>query len=121
LHLFDFLGQKAIYAKYIADQYSQAQSNTSDPRAARRNLRGITGGRDSLTQNMRTETLVLRDMYQKLRLGGNLPYVMDDILARYDQESRRWDQIASRINRAVGDLGRHTLPPLVDDLEPAAN
>jgi hypothetical protein len=117
---FDFLGQKAIYAKYIADLYSQAQSQTSDPKAARRILWGVTGGRDSLVQNMRGQTLVLREMYRKLWLGENLPYYMDDILARYDEERGRWEAVANRIDRSEGDLSRQALPPLIEPSEPAA-
>jgi hypothetical protein len=117
---FDLLGQKAIYAKYIADLYFQAQSQTSDPKGARGFLRGVTGGRDSLVQNMRGQTLVLREMYRKLWLGENLPYYMDDILARYDEESGRWEEIADRINRSERNLSRHALPPLIEDSEPAA-
>jgi hypothetical protein len=59
-------------------------------------------------------------MYRKLWLGENLPYFMDEVLARYDQESGRWEQIANRIDHSEGDLSRHTLPPLIEDWEPAA-
>ena len=32
------------------------------------------------------QTTLLRDMYQKLWLGENLPYYLGNILARYDEE-----------------------------------
>lgn len=116
---FDFLGQKAIYAKYIADLYLQAQSQTSDPKAARRILQGVTGDRDSLVQNMRGQTLMLREMYRKLWLGENLPYYLDNILDRYDEERGRWEEISKRIDRSERDLSRHALPPLIEVAEPA--
>src|SRR5208282_1283266 len=65
---FDFLGQKALYAKYIADLYSQAQASASDRRAVRQILGRINGG-NGLIQDMRGQTILLRDLYQKLWLG----------------------------------------------------
>jgi hypothetical protein len=59
-------------------------------------------------------------MYRKLWLGENLPYYMDDILARYDEERGRWEAVANRIDRSEGDLSRQALPPLIEPSEPAA-
>jgi hypothetical protein len=110
---FDFLGQKAIYAKYIADLYSQAQAQASDPRAVRHILGRINGG-NSLIQDMRGQTTLLRDMYQKLWLGENRPYYLGNILARYDEEVRRWEGASNRINRLKTVYDQHALPPLID-------
>ena len=107
---FDFLGQKAIYAKYIADLYSKAQSEPSDPRAIRQNLRRING----LIGDMRSQTTLLRDMYQKLWLGENRPYFLGNILERYDEESRRWEGDSNRITKLERMYEQRVLPPLTD-------
>jgi len=114
---FDFLGQKAIYAKYIADLYSQAQAQTSDRRAVRHNLGRINGG-NSLIQDMHGQTVLLKDMYQKLWLGENRPYYLGNILARYDEELRRWEDASNRIRRNMSIFDQHALPPLIDPVEP---
>ena len=113
---FDFLGQKAIYAKYMADLYSQAQASTSDANAVRHNL----GRANELTQDMGHQTTLLRDLYQKLWLSENLPYYLGNILARYDEESRRWQEGSNRIrlNRQIYD--QHPLPPLIEPADAAA-
>ena len=113
---FDFLGQKAIYAKYIADLYAQAQAQASDPAAVRRLLGRIIRG-NSLIQDMRGQDILLRDMYQKLWLGENLPYYLGNILARYDEELERWDRASSRIARSARIYREHTLPPLIAPAE----
>jgi hypothetical protein len=107
---FDFLGQKSIYAKYIVDLYSQAQANTSDRAAVSHNLRRING----LIGDMRPETVLLRDMYQKLWLGENRPYYLGNILARYDEELRRWEAASDRISGIRRVYDQHALPPLID-------
>ncbi len=109
---FDFVGEKAIYAKYIADLYAQAQSHASDRAAVRHFLGRINGG-DSLIGDMRSQTTVLRGMYQKLWLGENRPYYLGIILNRYDQELKRWDDASNRIRRNRTLYDQHTLLPLI--------
>jgi hypothetical protein len=105
---FDLLGQKAIYTKYMTDLYSQAQAQASDPRAARQTLARING----LIGDMGHQTILLRDMYQKLWLGENRPYYLGNILARYDAEERRWEGDSERIDHLRRTYEQHELPPL---------
>jgi hexosaminidase len=114
---FDFLGQKAIYAKYVADLYGQAQqAQSTDPAAVHRALSRIS----DLLHDMGHQTTVLRDQYQKLWLGENRPYYLGNILARYDQELGRWETASDRLhhNRLIYD--QRILPPLIDAPDPAA-
>jgi hypothetical protein len=113
---FDFLGQKAIYVKYMGDLYSQAQAQASDPHAVHPALERI----NDLTDDMGHQTTLLRDLYQKLWLGDNRPYFLGNILARYDQELGRWEEAEKRIrhNRRIYD--QRALPPLIEPGEPAA-
>jgi hypothetical protein len=115
---FDFLGQKAIYAKYIADLHAQAQAQTSHP-AVVRNILGRINGDNGLIQDMRDQTTLLRDMYRKLWLGDNLPYFLGNIAARYDEELGRWEEASSRVNRLKRVYDQHALPALIDPAEPA--
>jgi hypothetical protein len=108
---FDFLGQKAIYAKYVADLYGQAQqAQSSDPAAVHRALNRIS----DLLYDMGHQTTVLRDEYQKLWLGENRPYYLGNILARYDQEQRRWETASERLHRNRVIYDQRILPPLID-------
>ena len=113
---FDFLGQKAIYAKYIADLYSQAQAHSTDSAAVHPALSRI----DGLMEDMGHQTTVLRDMYQKLWLSENMPYFLGNILARYDEELGRWEDASNRIHRNRGIYDQRALPPLIGPAEPAA-
>ena len=108
---FDFLGQKAIYAKYIFDLYSQAQANASDRGAVNRVLNRLDGV-NGLIEDMRDQTTLLRGMYEKLWLGENRPYFLGNILARYDEELRRWDGAAERVEQIRNDYRHSLLPPL---------
>ena len=113
---FDFLGQKAIYAKYIADLYSQAQARASDRSAVHPMLGRING----LIQDMGHQTTLLRGMYQKLWLAENQPYFLGNILARYDEELVRWEEASNRIRRSRRIYDQHALPSLLEPVEPAA-
>lgn len=118
---FDFLGQKAIYAKYIADLYSQAQSDLADRRQVSRNL-GRINGTNGLLQDMRDHSSALRGEYRKLWLGENRPYFLGNILVRYDDELERWQQAADRISLIRRDFNRtHQLPPLIEPQEAEAS
>jgi hexosaminidase len=114
---FDFLGQKAIYSKLISDLYSQAQAKSSDP-AAVRHLLGRINGVNGLIQDMRDQTTLLRDMYQKIWLAENRPYFLGNILVRYDEELARWEAASSRLIRNRTIYTQHALPPLIDPAEP---
>ena len=111
---FDFLGQKAIYAKYITDLYSQAQANATKPEIVGDILERIDGV-NGLIQDMRDQTTLLRSHYRKLWLGENLPYFLDNISVRYDDELERWEK-ASRNVSHLRDVYRHPrrLPPLIE-------
>jgi hypothetical protein len=111
---FDFLGQKAIYAKYIIDLYSQAQANAAQPKMVNEILERISGV-NGLLQDMRDQTTLLRAQYRKLWLGENMPYFLDNISARYDQELDRWEQAVNHVSR-LRDAYRH--PRLAPFVEP---
>ena len=111
---FDFLGQKAIYAKYIKDLYSQAQANATQPETVGDILERIDGV-NGLLQDMRDQTTLLRAHYRKLWLGENMPYFLDNISVRYDEELERWEKATSQVNH-LRDVYRHPrrLPPLIE-------
>jgi hypothetical protein len=115
---FDFVGQKAIYTKYMTDLFAQAQAQSSDRNAVHHILSRINGG-NSLIQDMRGQTYILRDMYQKLWMGENRPYYLGNILARYDEEERRWEGASNRIDQLRRSYDQHALPPLIAPVEPA--
>ena len=109
---FDFLGQKAIYAKYITDLYSQAQAGAAQNERVYGILERIDGV-NGLLQDMRDQTTLLRAHYSKLWLAENRPYFLDNILARYDEELQRWERAARQVDRARSTYRRpRGLPPL---------
>ena len=107
---FDFLGQKAIYSKEIADRYAQAQASAGTGSQGFRSLRRISGP----MQDMMHKTFLLRDQYKKLWQGENRPYFLNNILNRYDAEYNRWREATERFSQ-IGMAYRttHKLPPLV--------
>jgi hypothetical protein len=111
---FDFLGQKAIYAKYIVDLYCQALANETQAGKVYDILGRIDGG-NGLLQDMQDQTTLLRAHYQKLWLGENMPYFLDNILARYDEELERWERAANHVSRLRDIYSQpHRLPPLIE-------
>ena len=64
---------------------------------------------------MRDQTTLLRAHYRKLWLAENMPYFLDNILARYDEELERWERAANHVSR-LRDVYRHPrrLPPLLE-------
>ena len=107
---FDFLGQKTIYAKYIADLYSQAQANTSNSHQ----LYNYLGRINQCIEDMGHQTMLLRAEYRELWLGENLPYFLNNILERYNQEYNRWQQAGRRSHQiATAYRQTHQLPPLI--------
>jgi hypothetical protein len=110
---FDFLGQKAIYTKYISDLYSQAQTNAAKPEVVGEVL-GRIDSVNGLLQDMRDQTTMLRAHYRKLWLADNLPYFLDNISVRYDEELQRWEKATADVNH-LRDVYRHPrrLPPTI--------
>ena len=115
---FDFLGQKAIYTKYIDDLYAQAQAQSASLQVVRHIFGRINGG-NSLIQDMRGQTHILRDMYQRLWLSENMPYYLGNILGRYDEELNRWQSVSDRINADQRRYTQRTLPSIVAPDGPA--
>ncbi len=113
---FDYLGQKAIYSKSIADLYAQAQAQSADSTTVHKTLYRI----NDLMQDMSHQTMVLRDMYQRLWQGENRPYFLGNILARYDREAERWAEASDRLRQIRLDYDQRTLPALLDPVEPPA-
>jgi len=111
---FDFLGQKAIYSKYITDLYAQAQANAAKPEIVGDILERIDGV-NGLIQDMRDQTTLLRAHYRKLWLADNLPYFLDNISVRYDEELQRWEKATSDVSH-LRDVYRHPrrLPSLIE-------
>jgi hexosaminidase len=111
---FDFVGEKAIYARLIASLYRQAQA----PGATRAQVYRTLGEINSINgwlEDMRDGVAGLRAQYRRLWLEGNTPYFLDDILVRYDAELLYWQRQTRRFDRisenyAAGD----PLPPLVE-------
>ena len=115
---FDFLGQKAIYSKYVTDLYAQAQANVSDRRQVS-NALYLISGTNGLFEDMRDQTSLLRAEYRRLWLGENRPYFLDNILVRYDNELDRWHQLSERITH-IRSMYRstHQLQPLMEPESP---
>ena len=111
---FDFLGQKAIYTKYIGDLYTQARANVSD----RRQVGGALGrinGVNGLLQDLRDHSSALGIRYRELWLAENRPYFLENILIRYDDELQRWQNAAGRFGRIRSIYNStHRLPDLLD-------
>ncbi|HET7215444.1 MAG TPA: beta-N-acetylhexosaminidase [Terriglobia bacterium] len=108
---FDFLGQKAIYSKEIADRYAEAQANAGSRDMGFRSLRQVSGP----MTDMMHKIFQLRSEYKDLWQGENRPYFLENILNRYDTEYNRWRQAEERI-REIGMEYRttHKLPPLFE-------
>ena len=66
------------------------------------------------------QTTVLRDMYQKLWLGENLPYFLGNILARYDRGWGAGRRLRTESTAIAGIYDQRALPPLLGPAEPAA-
>ncbi len=110
---FDYVGQKAIYTKYISDLYSQAQSHAANHQRMGSAFYMVTGT-NGLVEDLRDHTSALRGEYRKLWLEENLPYFLDNISIRYDDELTRWQHESDRIAAIRSQYRRtHQLPPLV--------
>jgi hexosaminidase len=108
----DFLGEKAIYAKYINDLYTQAQQ--ANTRAAVNSAIGRISQVNGLVQDMRDADTSLERQYRSLWLGECRPYFLDNILVRYTHELNYWQNLDRRFTDIRAQY-RPTqgLPPLV--------
>lgn len=111
---FDYLGQKAIYTKYITDLYqdalAQQSSNTS---VVTDNLDRIAAS-DGLLLDLRNQNNYLMDSYRRMWLAGNHPYYLENMLLHYRLESLRIAQQIDRFRTIRQDFATtHCLPPLL--------
>lgn len=112
---FDYVGQKAIYTKYISDLYSKAQADEANPREVRITLGPIVGA-DGFYEDMRDHVVALRSAYRKLWLEENRPFALDDIVVLYTRELNHWQDAINQMEKIRGAYYRtHKLPPLVPE------
>lgn len=114
---FDFVGQKAIYAQMIAQDYAAAAADPANRHLANA-MFGKANGINGLLQDMRDQVSSLREQYRALWLERNTPYFLDNILIRYDAELMYWQNQARRFTRlraAYNATGQ--LPPLVNAIQ----
>ncbi len=102
----DYLGQKALYARYIVKLYRQAQKNLTVPGRVEDRLYRINGV-NGLVQDLRDHNFELRAIYKKLWLRENRPYFLPNILERYNAEARRWSRLARQFS-TIQSRYRHT-------------
>jgi hexosaminidase len=113
---FDFVGQKAIYSKNIADFYAQAVANTDDQHQVFRDLGQINGP----VGDMMHQTAMLRAEFERLWRGENRPYFLGNILNRYDDEYDRWQQVTQRIHQIEAAYRQsHQLPTSMESAAPS--
>lgn len=110
---FDFLGQKAIYQKYIRSLYATAQQNLSQPEKVYGTMYRINGV-NGLLQDMRDHVSALRGTYRELWLRENRPYFLGNILVRYDQELNFWQTESRRFDQYMNDYRTNKTLPSMD-------
>lgn len=111
---FDYLGQKAIYTKYIDELYRTAQENsTSNPDMVLNVLDRIAAS-DGLLLDLRNRNSYLMQSYQREWLADNKPYYIENMLLHYQVENLRIAQQIDRLRTIRQDyLNTHCLPPLI--------
>lgn len=109
----DFIGQKFEAADRIAAIYQQAYDAQKDPARAQSissTLWDIAGS-DGLCADMRNGYSATRASYSDLWLRENRPYLLQNVLARYDMAIQLWLTRANRFMDAQNDWHEHhTLP-----------
>jgi hypothetical protein len=111
---FDYLGQKAIYTKYIDSLYQSAtESRVSSPSVVLDALDRVAAS-DGLLLDLRNQNSYLMATYRTLWLEGNHAYFMENMLLHYRLENLRIAQQIDRFRTIRQDFPvAHCLPPLV--------
>jgi hypothetical protein len=111
---FDFLGQKAIYTKYIDDLYQSALANQAKSPQLVGQALGHINSTNGLLEDMRDDSTDLRDRYRALWLAGNRPYFLGNILERYQRELDFWQASIDRFDSNSRTYQQtHQLPVLI--------
>ena len=111
---FDYLGQKAIYTKYIDSLYQSAtESRASSPSVVLDALDRVAAS-DGILLDLRNQNSYLMTSYRTLWLEGNHAYFMENMLLHYRLENLRIAQQIDRFRTIRQDFPvAHCLPPLV--------
>jgi hypothetical protein len=108
----DFIGQKFETADRIADIYRQAYSAQQGHSAGVSSMLWDIDGVDGFCDDMRDGYDATRLRYSDLWLRENRPYLLQNVLARYDMAIRLWMTRRDRFRTAQSDWHEHhTLPP----------
>jgi hypothetical protein len=114
---FDYLGQKALYTKYIDDLYHTAQQNQSGDPAVVLDILDRIAASDGLLLDLRNRNSYLMEGYRRLWLAGNHPYFLDNMLLHYQLEGLRMAQQIDRFRTIRQNFPEtHCLPPLVQPM-----
>jgi hypothetical protein len=111
---FDYLGQKAIYTKYIDSLYqAAAEDRVSDPSLVLDSLDRIAAS-DGLLLDLRNQNSYLMANYRTLWLEGNKAYFLENMLLQYRLENLRIAKQIDRFRTIRQEFPvTHSLPPLV--------
>jgi hexosaminidase len=110
-HRLDYLGMKVLYSRAIAERYRSALGRKEDARAARGDLRRITGT-NGYVEDLRESILRIRELYKEAWLAENQPHWIDNVLVRYDAEALYWQQKSNLIARLLQEfLLTKEIPP----------
>ena len=109
----DFIGQKFETADRIASNYQQAydEHHDSNPSTSVSALLWYIAGVDGFCADMRNSYSADRARYSDLWLRENKPYLLQNVLARFDMATQLWIARGERLKEAQTQWHEHhTLP-----------
>jgi hexosaminidase len=114
----DFIGQKFETADRIAAIYQQAYAAQKDSEGSE-HISGLLwniGGIDGFCADMFNEYSVQHSQYSDLWLRENRPYLLQNVLARFDLATQLWMTRQDRFMKARNDWHEYHVLPSPSDL-----